>query len=83
MYVDRFHVLAVLSPAWHVTTLSHSFTRVISGGRGEEEEEEMEEEEEEKEEEEKEEEEEAELHQINQCRSNLQYLNQSRKLVAA
>ena len=78
MYVDRFHVLAVLSPAWHVTTLSHSFTRVISGGRGEEEEEEMEEEEEEKEEEE-----EAELHQINQCRSNLQYLNQSRKLVAA
>ena len=27
-----------MSPAWHVTTLSHSFTRVISGGQEEEEE---------------------------------------------
>ena len=44
----------------------------------EEEEEKEEEEKEEDEEEEKEEETEAELHQINPCRSNLQYLNQSR-----
>ena len=37
--------MAVVSPAWHVTTLSHSFTRVISGGQEEEEEEKEEKEE--------------------------------------
>ena len=44
VYVDRFHVLAVLSPAWHVTTLSHSFTCHLWERQEEEEEEEEKEE---------------------------------------
>ena len=56
VYVDRFHVLAVLSPAWHCPTPVHM--RHLWGGGQEEEE----------------------VHVVwtNQCRFNLQYLNQSR-----